>query len=76
MIESSGTENHPILKYTGNKSDFVEGTLFEISAEELIQADNYEVDDYKRAELIFESKQTGFAYVKNESIEVIKLRRN
>jgi len=66
VIESSGTENHPILKYTGNKSDFVEGTLFEISAEELIQADNYEVDDYKRTELIFESKQTGFVYVKNE----------
>ena len=66
VIESSGTDSHPILKYTGNKTDFVEGTLYEISTEELIKADDYEVDDYKRAELIFESKQTGFVYVKNE----------
>ncbi len=66
VIESSGTDIHPILKYTGNKTDFVEGTLFELTDEELINADKYEVDDYKRAELIFESGKTGFVYLKNE----------
>ena len=35
VIESSGTDIHPILEYTGNKTDFVEGTLFELTDEEL-----------------------------------------
>jgi hypothetical protein len=66
VIESSGTDIHPILKYTGNNSDFVEGTLFDVTDKELISADEYEVDDYKRAELIFESGKKGFVYLKNE----------
>ena len=31
-----------------------------------MNADKYEVDDYKRVELIFESGITGFVYLKNE----------
>ncbi|QFT56534.1 gamma-glutamylcyclotransferase family protein [Microbulbifer sp. THAF38] len=48
VIQTSGKEFHPILKYTGNFSDEVEGTVFEISAEELAQSDAYEVDAYQR----------------------------
>jgi hypothetical protein len=66
VIESSGTDIHPILKYTGNESDFVEGILFDLTDEELINADEYEVDDYKRAEVVFKSGKTGFVYLKNE----------
>lgn len=66
VIKSSGTDIHPILEYTGNKEDFVESVLFDLTEEELLNADKYEVDDYKRAELIFESEKTGFVYLKND----------
>ena len=46
VIKLSGTNIHPILKYTGNQTDFVKGTLLELTDEELLQADKYEVDDY------------------------------
>lgn len=65
VIASSGTNRHPILKYTGNSSDFVSGTLYELTDEELRNADAYEVDDYKREALVFKSGTTGFVYVAN-----------
>ena len=58
VIKSSGTDMHPILEYTGNDKDFVEGTLFELTDEELLMADSYEVDDYKISELIFASGES------------------
>ena len=64
VIKLSGTDMHPILEYTGNESDFVEGTVFELTKEELIQADSYEVDDYKRNELVFASGDRAFVYLK------------
>ena len=65
VIASSGTNIHPILEYTGNITDCVKGTLFDLTDEELIHADTYEVDDYKRAEITFKSGETGFVYLKN-----------
>ena len=64
VIKSSGTDVHPILKYTGNQNDFVEGTIYEISNEELKQADSYEVDDYQRQLLTFESGTKAWVYLK------------
>ena len=64
VIKSSGTDIHPILEYTGDDEDFVEGTLYELSDEEILKADRYEVKDYKRSELLFESGENGFVYLK------------
>ncbi|PKG43832.1 gamma-glutamylcyclotransferase family protein [Psychroflexus sp. MES1-P1E] len=66
VIKSSGTNVHPIMKYTGDKKDLVEGVLFELTDEELINTDKYEVDDYKRVELTFDSGNTGYAYVEGQ----------
>lgn len=66
VIQSSGTDIHPILVYTGNQKDSVEGMIFKITIEELIQADKYEVDDYQRQELTFESGKRAYVYVKQE----------
>ncbi len=63
VIASSGTDVHPILVYTGDEEDIVKGTLFEVTDEELAHADKYEVSDYKRVELKFQSGKIGFAYV-------------
>jgi predicted SnoaL-like aldol condensation-catalyzing enzyme len=38
--------------------------LYELTDEEIIKADEYEVDDYKRIEAVFKSGKTGFIYVK------------
>lgn len=62
VLKASGKEFHPILKYTGNNEDKVEGTVFEITAEELSQADDYEVDDYIRVAGDFQSGQIAWIY--------------
>jgi len=64
VIKSSGTDIHPILEYAGNQNDFVEGTIYEISDEELELADSYEVDDYQRRLLTFESGTKAWVYLK------------
>lgn len=63
VIQISGTDIHPILKHTGDPTDLVEGSVFEITTAELHQADEYEVDDYTRAECDFNSGQKAWAYV-------------
>ncbi len=63
VIKSSGTDVHPILEYTGSQNDFVKGTIYEISDKELKLADSYEVDDYQRQLLTFESGAKAWVYL-------------
>ena len=67
VVEASGKDMHPILKYTGKSADRVEGTIFELSSSELAQADEYEVDDYVRLAGDFASGHVAWIYacVKN-----------
>jgi len=62
VIKTSGMDVHPILKYTGKSSDTVEGTVFEITALELSQADEYEVEEYVRVKGDFSSGQVAWIY--------------
>jgi len=55
VLRESGKSLHPILKFTGNTHDLVEGTVFELTSEELKQADDYEVENYQRVEAVLES---------------------
>ncbi|MDG2371057.1 MAG: gamma-glutamylcyclotransferase [Flavobacteriaceae bacterium] len=64
VIKSSGKHIHPILFYTGNKNDVVKGVIFELTNAELLLADLYEVNDYKRTKVVFKSGVSGFAYIK------------
>lgn len=63
VLASSGVEYHPILKFTGNEKDLIEGVIFEITTEELEQADEYEAEDYKRVLETFKSGQQAWVYV-------------
>ena len=63
VIQTSGTDTHPILKFTGNPADVVEGTVFEITPAELQQADDYEVAEYLRVEANFKSGINAWVYV-------------
>ena len=62
VIKKSGTDLHPILKATANRLDEVEGMIFEITQEELQQADEYEVEEYARIEAEFKSGERAWVY--------------
>lgn len=63
VIASSGKKHHPIIKYTGNKNDCIEGTTFKLTKKELSKTDDYEVDDYKRIAVELKSGTKAWAYV-------------
>ena len=67
VLEMSQEKYHPILEFTGNLSHKVEGTLYEITFEEMLKADEYEVNDYLRIEIKLASGKIGFMYVENNS---------
>lgn len=63
VLRKSNQNYHPILVFSGYAEDEVEGVLFKVTDEEILQADEYEVDDYKRIETVFKSGKEGFIYV-------------
>ena len=69
VIEKSGTDIHPILVFTGNSTDIVSGTVFEISTEELKKADDYEVEDYERVSACMASGNEVWVYRAGLKIE-------
>ncbi|PTT25410.1 UDP-N-acetylmuramate--alanine ligase [Chryseobacterium sp. HMWF028] len=54
----SGQKYHPVLEFSGNDDDQVEGVLFDVTEAEILQA-----DEYKRIETVFKSGKKGFIYV-------------
>ena len=66
VIATSGKEFHPILTPTSNEKDQVPGVIFDITPKELLQADDYEVADYKRVQACFLSGTSAWVYVKAE----------
>ncbi len=63
VIELSGKEFHPILVFTDDIEDEVEGMVFRINSLELSMADEYEVDDYIRVEAELKSGEKTWLYV-------------
>ncbi len=63
VVKSSGKAVHPIAFPSDQHSDFVKGTVFELTADELAQADAYEVDDYKRVKAALASGLHAWVYV-------------
>lgn len=66
VVNLSGEEEHVIISYTGLDSDVIEGVVLSITKDELIKADEYETNDYKRAEVLLQSGKTAWVYVKND----------
>jgi len=63
VVKTSGKTHHPIVRHSSEESDFVEGTMFKITKEELAHADKYEVDEYKRIEVELESGEKAWVYI-------------
>ena len=66
VLEKSGKEFHPIAVKTDNLNDTIEGMIFEITEDELLETDKYEVDDYKRVLETFSSGKQAWIYVAKE----------
>ncbi len=64
VLAKSGARFHPITLRSDDLNDRVEGTVFEITEAELVQADSYEVDDYKRVEVTLASGRKAWLYIK------------
>lgn len=63
VLAESGQQFHPILRFTGNHEDEVEGMVFEVTQQELEKADDYEVSDYKRVSAVLKSGIQCWVYV-------------
>ena len=63
VLASSGLSHHPIVRFSGDGRDRVEGTVFEISDAELARADAYEVSDYQRVLAPLASGAQAWVYV-------------
>ena len=64
FVATSGAEYHRNLEFTGSASDFVEGTVFSLTQQELEQADAYEPDGYQRVRVKLRSGTDAWVYLK------------
>lgn len=67
VVATSGKTHHPIVGFTGDASDQIQGTVFAITPEELRHADAYEVDDYRRDQVVLQSGVSAWVYVDKSS---------
>lgn len=66
VLEKSKQLFHPIAIASENKEHFIDGIIFEITAEELAQTDAYEVSDYKRVLETFQSGKKAWIYISHK----------
>lgn len=59
---------YPVIDHTENPLDVVEGLVFEITAREMQQADEYEGDSYKRIVITLASGRQAWVYVRANPI--------
>jgi hypothetical protein len=64
---AKGEEKYQLtLISTNNENDFIEGTVLELSKEELLLADQYEPNNYVRIKVEFNSGKKAWVYVATE----------
>jgi hypothetical protein len=61
--DKSEQKYHVIAICSNDKKDAIEGTVFELSMAELLEADKYEPDEYKRVSTELESGIEAWVYV-------------
>ncbi len=63
VLATSGLTHHPIVRFSGNASSQVPGTVFEVTDAELARADRYEVAAYRRIAVTLASGVQAWVYV-------------
>jgi len=64
VIRKSRKRFHPIVEASDNPGDEVKGKVFRITDAELKAADDYEVSDYKRIQVLLRSGNSAWVYVR------------
>ena len=62
-VALSGKTHHSIARFTGRPSDTVQGTVYAVTPEELRRADEYEVAEYRRIDVVLQSGLRAWVYV-------------
>ncbi len=63
VVATSGKTHHPIVRASADPASRVAGTVFEVTDEELLRADAYEVAAYQRTQVQLASGARAFVYV-------------
>ncbi|WP_433040295.1 gamma-glutamylcyclotransferase family protein [Dactylosporangium sp. CS-033363] len=63
VLAVSGETHHPIVVATGDGADQVAGVVFEVTDDDLVAADGYEVADYHRILVALASGVRAWVYV-------------
>jgi gamma-glutamylcyclotransferase (GGCT)/AIG2-like uncharacterized protein YtfP len=63
VVSISGKAVHAIARFTGDGTDRIAGTCFDLTEAELAATDDYEVEPYRRIEVTLESGRTAWVYV-------------
>ena len=63
FLSKSEQNFHLIAILSKDDTDIIEGTVYEISEEELLLIDNYEPEEYKRVKVMLESGKKVWIYV-------------
>lgn len=63
VVAISGKAQHTMAQFTGRDSDVVTGMVFEVTEDEIREADRYEVPAVKRIEVVLESGRRAWVYV-------------
>ncbi|MEJ2801181.1 gamma-glutamyl AIG2-like cyclotransferase [Comamonas sp. BIGb0124] len=63
VLATSGQPVHLMVSYSGEAGDVVEGMVFAVSRDELLNADTYEVADYRRERVTLASGLVAWVYV-------------
>lgn len=62
-VRMSGKSHHALAEFSGDPSDAIRGTAFELTPAEVESADKYEVAAYKRVSVMLGSGRRAWAYV-------------
>lgn len=63
VIAVSGKSEHTIGRFTGNESDEIDGVVYEITQEELLKSDEYEVAPCLRLKVRLKSGTHAWVYI-------------
>jgi hypothetical protein len=63
VVAISGKAVHTMARFTGRASDVVPGTVFAVTRDEILNADQYEVPAVKRVAVVLQSGVRAWVYV-------------
>ena len=63
FLSKGEQDQQQTLIISKNKNDKIEGTVYELTEEELLIADKYEPDNYKRVRVVLESGKRAWVYM-------------